>query len=315
MIEVSFVVIARNEESNIAGAVLSIASLHQLPAFEIVIVNDGSTDNTSAQVESLAREIQEIRLLSFQVNRGRGAARSAGLAASKGRLIAFIDADIVLPLDWWIQTSASILSSDACGGIAVPDGEVSFVHRALSLKPRVRPHATSVTGSNGLFRRAVFDVVSFDEDKRNGEDVDLGYRMEAAGLTSISIPWLVVQHNENKSFLESLLWLYESGVGAANQFVERKIWRIPDFATLAFVLVASLAAGLSVTLGSWFWLSVILFFLLTVSAIHMRGKFLDQLNSIKFLAAIVVQSILFFSYFSGRTLGFLLQKIRPIKHA
>lgn len=308
MIDVSFVVIAYNEEENIAKAISSIISLHKLPEFEIVIVNDGSTDKTKLEAQRLSHAIQEIRVINFESNRGRGAARSAGLAATKGGKIAFIDADVVLPSDWWIQTSEGLLGADACGGIAVPDGDVAFVQRLLDLRPRVRPHTTSVTGSNGLFRRAVFIEVSFDENKRNGEDVDLARQMQEAGLTARSIPWLLVQHNEQKSFSESLRWLYESGTGAANQFSDSKIWRVPDLATLAYVLVILFATALSLSTSVWIGVLLFLLFLLSSSAAQMAGKFYYQPNVLKFLGGIVVQSTLLCSYFVGRTVGFLFEE-------
>jgi glycosyltransferase involved in cell wall biosynthesis len=309
MIELSFVVIAYNEEENIAKAILSIMSLHKLPEFEIVIVNDGSSDRTSTEAQLLSQAIQEIRVINFESNRGRGAARSAGLAATKGEKIAFIDADVVLPSDWWIQTSAGLLGADACGGIAVPDGDVAFVHRILDLRPRVRPHTTPVTGSNALFKRSVFNEVSFDEHKRNGEDVDLGHQMKAAGLIATSIPWLIVEHSEKKSFRSSLNWLYESGIGAANQFVERKVWRVPDIATLSFLLVVVSATGLGWSTNAWLGILLALIFLLASSAAQMASKFQYKPNVLKFLAGIAVQSTLLFSYFTGRTIGFLLQKM------
>jgi glycosyltransferase involved in cell wall biosynthesis len=308
MIELSFVVIAYNEEKNLAKAVSSIKSLHQLPQFEIVIVNDGSTDKTSIEAQLLSQELQEIRVINFESNCGRGAARSAGLAATEGATIAFIDADVVLPVDWWIQTSAGLLSADACGGVAVPDGDVAFVHRILDLRPRIRPHTTAVTGCNGLFKRSVFNKVWFDETKRNGEDVDLGHQMKAAGLIATSIPWLIVEHSEKKSFRNSLSWLYESGIGAAHQFVEHKIWRVPDLATLSFVLVVISATGLWLSTSAWLGILLALIFLLASSAAQMVWKFHYKPNAIKFLAGIAVQSTLLLSYFAGRTVGFLVHK-------
>jgi glycosyltransferase involved in cell wall biosynthesis len=308
MIDLSFVVIAYNEEPNILAAISSITSLHRLPSFEIVIVDDGSTDNTYLVAQHLRTRYEAIHVINFESNRGRGAARAAGLAATRGKMIAFVDADIVLPPDWWIQASEVLNTADACGGIAVPDGDVAFVHRIFQLKPRVRPHSTTVTGSNGLFRRTVFNEVSFDEDKRNGEDVDLGNRMREAGLTATSIPGLIVQHRELKSFAESLRWLFESGTGAANQFLERKIWRIPDLATLVFAGTTILSATLTLITGTWAWLFSIPLILLVISAAQMIVKFHYMPSVMNFIGGVCVHATLLLSYFAGRTVGFVLQK-------
>ncbi|MGX9991481.1 glycosyltransferase family 2 protein [Rhizobium sp. WSM1274] len=65
---------------------------------EIIVVNDGSTDDTAKVVEQVALEDSRIRLLST-ANRGVAAARNTGIQASTGRFLAFLDAD-----DLWHQT-------------------------------------------------------------------------------------------------------------------------------------------------------------------------------------------------------------------
>lgn len=60
--------------------------------FEVIVINDGSTDETSMLVQQLARADSRIRLIEQQ-NQGIGAARNAGIAAARGDLIAFLDDD------------------------------------------------------------------------------------------------------------------------------------------------------------------------------------------------------------------------------
>jgi glycosyltransferase involved in cell wall biosynthesis len=67
-------------------------------ALEIVVVNDGSTDDTAKLVEQIAMSDSRIRLLSTS-NHGVAAARNTGIEASSGRFVAFLDAD-----DLWHPT-------------------------------------------------------------------------------------------------------------------------------------------------------------------------------------------------------------------
>ena len=63
------------------------------PAGEILIVNDGSRDDTGALAEALARELPRVRVLHHEVNAGYGAAQRTGLRAARGELVSVLPAD------------------------------------------------------------------------------------------------------------------------------------------------------------------------------------------------------------------------------
>ena len=65
---------------------------------------------------------------------------------------------------------------------------------ASGLVPRVvRGGTATVAGSNGLYRREVFDLVDFDPALREGEDSALNHAMERQGLSSVTVPGLLRQ--------------------------------------------------------------------------------------------------------------------------
>ena len=88
MLNISAIIPTYNNAAFIKDAVLSIQN-QTVPPAEIIIVDDGSTDNTQYIVQQLDGNIQYIR----QQNRGPSAARNAGIKAAKGDWIAFLDAD------------------------------------------------------------------------------------------------------------------------------------------------------------------------------------------------------------------------------
>jgi glycosyltransferase involved in cell wall biosynthesis len=67
--------------------------------FEIVLVDDGSTDNTSAEIEKLARNVRELHPVYLSRNMGKGAALKEGFESALGTHILFLDADLDLPPD------------------------------------------------------------------------------------------------------------------------------------------------------------------------------------------------------------------------
>ncbi|MDR9777310.1 glycosyltransferase family A protein [Rhizobium hidalgonense] len=94
---VSVVIPAFNASTYIERTLRS--AMHQTyTALEIIVVNDGSTDDTAKLVEQTAMSDSRIRLLSTP-NRGVAAARNTGIEASTGRFVAFLDAD-----DLWHPT-------------------------------------------------------------------------------------------------------------------------------------------------------------------------------------------------------------------
>jgi glycosyltransferase involved in cell wall biosynthesis len=85
---ITCVICAFNEAPRI-GAVLAIASVHPLLQ-EVIVVDDGSTDNTAAIVE----RYPSVKLISYPENRGKSFAMATGLAAAKNDIIMLLDADL-----------------------------------------------------------------------------------------------------------------------------------------------------------------------------------------------------------------------------
>lgn len=301
----SFIIIAFNEALNISRTITSILELENKGTFEIIVVNDGSTDDTLKIVSKLARKHSQLRIVDLQPNMGRGAARNAGIQAASGKYYALIDADIILPQDWLARCVALLDEYEACGGVAVPDGDVSYVHRICGLSPKTAPHTTTVTGSNGLFRASVFNKIAFNPDKRNGEDVDLGFQIKKHGIKTTTVPGLLVDHLESKTFKETIAWLFESGIGASRQLYEHPAVRVPDLAFFAFIVTLFLSA-LATTTGivPW-WMSFIAVkgLLLASSVMHLHGKFWLGKKPLASLGAIIINACVLMSYYLGRLVG------------
>ncbi len=122
-IGVSVVIPAYNEEKRIGCTLEQIHSyLASRPdTFEIIVVDDGSSDGTEFLVRRLARELGNICLVAYTPNRGKGYAVKRGVLASSGRFVLISDADLSTP----INESEKLLA--ACRGTV----DVAFGSRAL----------------------------------------------------------------------------------------------------------------------------------------------------------------------------------------
>jgi peptidoglycan-N-acetylglucosamine deacetylase len=301
---VSFVVIAYNEAANIARTLDAIAALDGFPEREVIVVDDGSRDRTAEIVRDIAKSDPRVRLVELGDNRGRGFARHTGVAAARGDLIATVDADTILPPDWLVRAMAAMPGHDAVGGTPVPDGDVAYLHRRFGLRPRSVTAAVTVTGSNGLYRREVFDVVSYDPALREGEDVALNHAMRRRGLPIAVVPGLVARHEEDKSFGASVRWLFASGRGATRQLLTYREIRQPDVAAGGFVAVAALgllaAARQRRALGA----ALPAAYITAVSVQHVRSRFDTSRSPLTRVApAVVTDGVLLTSYFLGRLAG------------
>jgi dolichyl-phosphate beta-glucosyltransferase len=97
--ETTIVIAAYNEANRLPAtltkihAYLAATGLHA----EVIVVDDGSTDDTAALVSSLSEEMRGLRLISYPRNRGKGYALRKGVLSSRGGLILVTDADLSTP--------------------------------------------------------------------------------------------------------------------------------------------------------------------------------------------------------------------------
>jgi GT2 family glycosyltransferase len=197
--KVSVVVCAYNAESTLAACLDSLQQL-RYPAYEIVVVDDGSTDRTG-QIADTYEGIYVIH----QENKGLSAARNVGIAASTGEIVAFTDSDCVVDPDWLHYLVATFLSSGqaAVGGPNLPPPEDSLVATCVAASPGGPLHvllndeeAEHIPGCNMAFRREVLEEVGgFDPIYRAaGDDVDLCWRLQERGYRIAFSPAAMVWH-------------------------------------------------------------------------------------------------------------------------
>jgi hyaluronan synthase len=97
---VAVVMPAFNEEDAVAASIRSLLAVdYPAEKLEIVVVNDGSTDNTIHEIRAVAEGNPVVRVIEFAENRGKRAAMAAGIRATRAAVIAFVDSDSSLEPD------------------------------------------------------------------------------------------------------------------------------------------------------------------------------------------------------------------------
>jgi glycosyltransferase involved in cell wall biosynthesis len=296
-------VIAHNEAAGIEQALASILAQEGVDHREVIVVDDGSDDGTAERVAHLASRFAGLRLIRLEQNRGRGFARHVGVSDARGRVIATVDADVILPPGWASQCLAMLAGVDAVGGTAVPDGDVAYIGARFGLKARTLPHTTRVTGSNAVYRRELFDRVSFDPDLRDGEDIAFNHALSAIGARALTIPGLIVEHRETKGLAQTVAWLFQSGRGATRQLWRYRQLRVPDLVFAGWLL--SVAAVVIVRRRTCTGAALVpIAYSALAAASHVSRAFVwERCGTRRLAGAALVDIALLNAYFAGRVVG------------
>jgi glycosyltransferase involved in cell wall biosynthesis len=183
---VSVIIPVFNGAPFLARAVESIRRQRYAP-LEIVVVDDGSTDDTAGVVARLAPDARFAR----QINAGPAAARNHGLRIATGDVIAFLDVDDAWP-DATLASQTAVLAERP--SVAIVQGTIREERADGSV---LEPYFNVNLGSF-VFRRSVFDAIGgFDETLRTGEDVDLVIRAWEHGLSKIARPEVALVYHRH----------------------------------------------------------------------------------------------------------------------
>ena len=192
------VIPTRQRAAKLPGLVGALEGQVGIGEFEVIIVDDASTDGTGDVLRRLAeRSPLRITRLELPVNAGPATARNAGWRAARGPVVAFTDDDC-LPTERWLEALLDAMRGhDMVQGCTVPDPAQSADLAPLSRTMEVRHENGLYETCNMAYRRDLLDRVGgFDERFRYpyGEDADLGWRARAAGARSRFTPDAVVYH-------------------------------------------------------------------------------------------------------------------------
>jgi GT2 family glycosyltransferase len=221
---VSVIVCSYNGDATLAECLQSLGEL-DYPDYEVILVDDGSTDNTR---DTVAR-FPWVKAI-HQSNLGLSEARNVGLQVASGEIVAYTDSDCYVDRDWLTLLIAQLLDSDAVGvggpNYAPHDG---FMATCVGASPGQPTHvlesdqvAEHIPGCNMAFRREALEAINgFDPQFRKaGDDVDICWRLQQAGHWIAFAPAAFVWHHRRqdaRSYLRQ-----QAGYGEAEALLRFK---------------------------------------------------------------------------------------------
>jgi GT2 family glycosyltransferase len=221
---ISVVICTFNGARTIAGCLAGTKHL-DYPDYEVIVVNDGSTDSTP----EIARQFP-CRLISTE-NFGLSNARNVGGENATGEIIAYLDDDAT-PDPHWLQFLANAFCNTdhaAIGGPNVAPSGVCAIAQCVDNAPGGPTHvllddelAEHLPGCNMAVRKWCFEAIGgFDSTFRvAGDDVDFCWRLQERGWTLGFAPGAVVLHHRRSSV--SGFWRQQKGYGKAEALLEKK---------------------------------------------------------------------------------------------
>ncbi len=211
MPKVSVIIPTYNRAEMIAETIESV--LQQTFAdFQLIIVDDGSTDNTKEVIGSLNDSRLEYI---YQQNSGVSSARNLGLKKARGQFICFLDSDDLWPRDFLQSMMTNLQASPEYGAsycmrtLLLADGTIQpsyqkefFCSGQVTAKLFEK---TFIQTSAICFRKEILEGLFFDESLTNGEDVDFWLRVSAR-TKFLFVPDIQIKYRQQPASAESLVF-------------------------------------------------------------------------------------------------------------
>lgn len=195
-----------------------------LQNFEILIVEDGSTEDCRAVLEGYKKQLP-IEYF-YKKNTGPGDSRNFGMARAKGEYLLFFDSDCLIPSNYFenLESHLTQYDLDAYGGADDSHPSFTVVQKAINYSMTSFLTTGGIRGKkNNLDRfqprsfnmgikRKVYETIGGFSDIHPGEDPDLSYRIMDAGFKVGFVPTASVFHKRRIDFSKFLKQVYKFGV-------------------------------------------------------------------------------------------------------
>lgn len=203
---VSIVMPVFNREARVGPAIESLLA-QTLKDFELIIVDDGSTDGSVEAIQQYAARDARIRLLALPANGGQGLARAIGNDTARGRYLAVMDSDdIALPQRLetqvrWMDAHPEVTLAGACATKVLSDKSVpmKMPQHDDELKARLLLVDAAFVHPTVIMRRDFLKEhnLNYSAERRGDDDYEFYNRLMAAGAVFANMPENVLEYHRH----------------------------------------------------------------------------------------------------------------------
>jgi len=283
-VDISFIIPVFNRPAEI-DELLSSLSLQTQKGFEVVVVEDGSTQSSEEVVERYRDQLNISYY--FKDNSGPGLSRNYGCEKAKGSYVIFLDSDCVLPPTYFSTVSDTLNDNytDAFGGPDRAHADFTRLQKAINFSMTSFLTTGGIRGGNeamGKFHprsfnmgisREVFKATGGFSSMRFGEDVDLSLRILEKGFQTQLIREAYVYHKRRTNLRQFFKQVYNSGIARINLHKRHPgTLKIVHAAPAIFTLGLFGLVLFSILLSPWFAVPVAFHMLLLFFSATVRNR-------------------------------------------
>lgn len=307
MLDFSIIVPVYNRPEELSGLLQSLCRQTDVD-FEVVVVEDGSTDSSEHIVEAFKHKLNLVYY--YKENSGPGLSRNYGVQKAKGNYYIFFDSDCEIPESYIAIVRKSLLENytDAFGGPDKAAPTFTPIQKAINYSMTSWLTTGGIRGQKNTmekfhprsfnmgFSKAVFEKTAGFSKMRFGEDVDLSIRIFEAGFAVQLIAAAFVFHKRRTDLKKFFKQVYNSGIARINLYKLHPVsLKLVHFFPTVF-LVGMVVCLLLTLLNLVFFTPVLLLITLLL---------VDALLKTKHLTIAILAVVASFIQLSGYGAGFI----------
>ncbi len=274
------VILPVHDRKELLDTCLASLQCQTIKDFEIIIIDDASTDGTRAMLEALPPS-EQIRIIYLDQNKGASYARNRGIAISKGDVLALIDSDCTAT-PTWLKEITSLFKDDPTlmitAGKTIAEPASSYWEQVNTSENFIAHKSCFIKAAptcNMAIRRSFALRHPFDETLKLGEDLDLCLTCINAGSRILYTDRAIVIHQQRTTFRSTIRRQFNYGYHNAR--VRFKHRALPGISYGAWLILFITAVAITTVFAEqplWHWIIFLggIAYLTGVLFLHIRPK-------------------------------------------